>query len=249
VVTLGCVDLTKCFNGTVALDHVTLSLPPSGTLALIGPNGAGKTTLVNVLTGFLRPDAGRAFYGDAELTRLGPHAIVRAGVARTFQDLRLVKLITVVENVMLARQHQKGESFWRALTRFGVGVDERQHRGRALELLRLVGLERQEAETAGSLSFGQQKLLTLACCLATDARVVLLDEPVSGVHPATAEQILILLRRLGDDGKLIVFVEHDISAVKRTADRVIVMDEGQIVADGVPGDVLQRPEILEAYIE
>jgi len=245
---LRCENLSKSFDGTAALDGLTLALPTSGIFAIIGPNGAGKTTLLNVVTGFLRPDEGKVFLRDVELTRLPPHRIVRAGIARTFQDLRLIGLISVLENVMLARQNQKGERLWRALARVGVRTEEQANRQRAMELLGFVGLAGDAERPAGALSYGQQKLLTLACCLATEAGILLLDEPVAGVHPEMAEKILGLLAELRNDGKLIVFIEHDIPAVKQVAERVIVMDHGKFIADGVPDDVLERPEILEAYI-
>lgn len=245
---LRCDNLSKSFDGTVAIDRLTLSLPARGVLAIIGPNGAGKTTLLDVVTGFRRPDIGKVLLRDLDLTGLSPHRIVRAGIARTFQDLRLIQLISVLDNVMLARQNQKGERLWRALTRVGVRSEEQANRSRALELLEFVGLAGEATRLAGALSYGQQKLLTLACCVATEADILLLDEPVAGVHPDMAAKILGLLEELGRDGRLIVFIEHDIPAVKRVAERVIVMDHGKVIADGSPDDVLERPEILEAYV-
>ncbi len=238
----------KAFDGVHALDGVEFEFPSAGVVAIIGPNGAGKTTLLNVLTGFVRPDAGRFFLGDEEVTQLSPHEIARRGVARTFQDLRLITLVPVLENTMLARPGQKGEWLFHALFRFGLAREEARNREAARQWLRFVGLEDQAHEPAGELSFGQQKLLTLACCLATEARILLLDEPVSGVHPDMIAKILDLLRQLRDARKLVVFVEHDIAAVREVADHVIVMDEGKIVAQGSPQEVLVRPEIIEAYV-
>ena len=245
---LSCVNLCKSFGSTVALNGLALSLPATGLVAIIGPNGAGKTTLLNVFTGFLRPDAGDVFLGTRNLTRLPPHRIVHTGLARTFQELRLISLISVLDNVMLARPNQKGERLWRALTRIGVAVEDRANRARAMGLLDFVGLTDKANDAAGTLSYGQQKLLTLACCMATDARILFLDEPVAGVHPAMVEKILGLLQQLRADGKLVVFIEHDIPAVKQIAERVIVMDHGKVIADGTPREVLERQEILEAYI-
>ncbi|HKQ50361.1 MAG TPA: ABC transporter ATP-binding protein [Phycisphaerae bacterium] len=245
---LRCVNIRKSFDGTAVLDIAALSLPLSGFVAIIGPNGAGKTTLLNVVTGFMRPDEGKIFLDDVELTRLAPHRIVQAGLARTFQELRLISLISVLENVMLARQCQKGERLWRALTRIGVGANERANKERAMELLEFVGLAEKAHDMAGTLSYGQQKILTLACCIATDARILFLDEPVAGVHSQMAEKILGLLQTLHDDGKLVFFIEHDIPAVRQIAERVIVMDHGVVIADGPPHEVLERPEILEAYV-
>jgi len=245
---LGCEGLSKSFDGTQALQDVRLEFPATGIVALIGPNGAGKTTLLNVLTGFLRPDAGRFFLGERELTGLAPHRIARLGIARTFQDLRLISQVPVLENVLLARPNQKGERLLPALLRFGVAQEESRNREQAMRWLRFVGLDQKASEAAGELSYGQQKLLTLACCLASEGRILLLDEPVAGVHPDMVSQILDLLRQLRDQGRLVVFIEHDIAAVRHVADLVIVMDEGRIIAQGRPGEVLERPEIMEAYV-
>jgi ABC-type branched-subunit amino acid transport system ATPase component len=245
---LRCEELTKSFDGVRALAGVTPEFPSSGLVAIIGPNGAGKTTLLNVLTGFLRAESGRFFLDGKELTWVAPHKVARQGISRTFQDLRLIQQVTVLENVMLARPNQKGERLWHALFRFGVAAEEARNREEAMRLLRFVGLEEKAQEAAGELSYGQQKLLTLACCLATEARILLLDEPVAGVHPEMVAKILGLLRELKAMGKLVVFIEHDIAAVCQVADLVIVMDEGRIIAQGPPKEVLERPEIMEAYV-
>ena len=246
--TTGCDRLCKSFDGVYAVVDVTLELPESAVVAIIGPNGAGKTTLLNLLTGFLRPDSGRCFLGGRETTKLAPHQIARLGVARTFQDLRLIKQVSGLENVMLARPNQRGEGLLAALLRFGVAKEEAANREEAMRLLRFVGLADKATELAGELSYGEQKLLTIACCLATEARILFFDEPVTGVHPEIAGQILDVLRRISNDGKLVVFIEPDISAVRRVADLVIVMDDGRIITQGPPNEVLEQPEILEAYV-
>ena len=243
-----CEGLSKSFDGVHALVDVHLQFPNSGIVGIIGPNGAGKTTLLHVLTGFLRPDAGRCFFGEQETSHLPPHRIARLGVARTFQDLRLVLQVTVLENVLLARPAQRGEHLWPALLRFGVAEEEKRNREEALRLLHFVGLEANVSDLAGELSYGQQKLLTLACCLATEAKVMLLDEPVAGVYPQMVTHILELLCQLAANGKLVVFIEHDLIAVRQSAERIIVMDEGKVIAQGPPNEVLERPEIMEAYL-
>ncbi len=243
-----CEKLTKAFDGVHALEHVSTEIPPSGISAIIGPNGAGKTTLLNILTEFLKPDSGRCFLGGHEITYLAPQRIARLGISRTFQDLRLILQASVLDNVLLARPHQKGERLLGAVLGFGVNQEESQNREQAMRLLKFVDLDQKADDLAGELSYGQQKLLTLACCLATEATVLLLDEPVSGVHPQMASQILGLLRQLRAEGKVVLFIEHEISAVREIANHVIVMDEGKVIAEGAPGDVLERPEILEAYL-
>jgi ABC-type branched-subunit amino acid transport system ATPase component len=245
---LRCEGLRKTFDGVQALEGVTLNLPGKGISAIIGPNGAGKTTLLNVLSGFLRPEHGHCFLGDREITRLPPHKIARLGVARTFQDIRLILQVPLVENVLLARPRQRGERLLGALLRVGVAQEETRNREEAMRLLRFVGLDGKLDHLAGELSYGQQKLLTLACCLATEARILILDEPVAGVHPEMALRILALLRNLKDQGKVIVFIEHDIAAVRQLADHLVVMDDGKVIAEGTPIEVLERPEIMEAYL-
>jgi ABC-type branched-subunit amino acid transport system ATPase component len=245
---LRCENLSKSFGGIRALANFSLEFPTSGIVAVIGPNGAGKTTLLNVVTGFLRPSAGQAFLGKHELTHLPAHEIARLGIARTFQDLRLISQVSVLENVLVARPNQKGEGLLRALFRFGVAVEERKNNEAAMHWLKFVGLDGAAKHPAGDLSYGQQKLLTLACCLATEASVLLLDEPLAGVHPEMIERILGLFRELRDLGKLVIFIEHDIASVRSVADSVVVMDHGKIIAQGKPRDVLDRPEIIEAYV-
>jgi ABC-type branched-subunit amino acid transport system ATPase component len=245
---LRCENLSKSFDGTHALADLTLEFPSSGIVAVIGPNGAGKTTLLNVLTGFLAPQSGRFSLGEWELTGLAPHKIARLGITRTFQDLRLISQVSVLENVLLARPNQKGERLLPALLRFGVAAEEKLNHDESMRWLKFVGLADTAGQLAGELSYGQQKLLTLACCLATESKILLLDEPVAGVHPEMIQKILGLLSELRGQGKLIVFIEHDIAAVRQIADQVIVMDEGRIIAQGKPAEVLERPEIIEAYV-
>jgi ABC-type branched-subunit amino acid transport system ATPase component len=245
---LRCNGISKSFDGVRVLTGVTAAFAPQGVVAIVGPNGAGKTTLLNVITGFARADEGSCFLGEREITRMAAHRIAQLGIARTFQDLRLIASVPVLENVMLARPHQRGEKLLYALFRSGVAKEEAANRMEALRMLEFVGLEQRANELAGELSYGQQKLMTLACCLATEAKVLLLDEPVSGVHPEMVDKIVSLMKKLKEMGNLVIFVEHDLAAVRVAADRVIVMDQGKIIADGEPGEVLGRAEIMEAYI-
>ena len=246
--TLRCENLSKSFDGTRALADVSVTFPENGIVAVIGPNGAGKTTLLNVLTGFLAPQSGRFSLDGRELSGLAPHKIARLGITRTFQDLRLISQVSVLENVLLARPNQKGERLLPALFRNGVAAEEKLNHAEAMRWLKFVGLADAAGQLAGELSYGQQKLLTLACCLATEAKILLLDEPVAGVHPEMVQKILGLLSELRSQGKLVVFIEHDIAAVRQIADQVIVMDEGKIIAQGKPTEVLEQPEIIEAYV-
>jgi ABC-type branched-subunit amino acid transport system ATPase component len=247
-VSLSCRGVEKSFGGVRALSNIDLNFSSGRITSIIGPNGAGKTTLINILTGFLQPEAGKCFLGQQEISGLSVPRIARLGVGRTFQDLRMILGVPVLENLMLARPRQRGERLFGALLRLGLREEENSNYKEAIRLLRFVGLEQRASDLAGELSYGQQKLLSLACCLAMEAKIILLDEPVAGVHPNMAARILGVLQELRDQGKLIIFIEHDISAVRAVADHVVVMDQGQVIAQGVPGEVLERPEIVEAYL-
>lgn len=153
-----------------------------------------------------------------------------------------------LDNVLLAHPHQKGEQIGYALTRVGAAVQERNNRNKALETLRFVGLADQAQDKAGELSYGQQKFLTLACCLATEAHTLLLDEPFAGVHPTMIDQLIQVLHQGCQEGRRIIFVEHDLASVRRIADLVIVLDQGRVIATGNADEVLKRPEIMEAYV-
>jgi ABC-type branched-subunit amino acid transport system ATPase component len=247
---LRCVGLKKSFGGLQALHDVTLQFPRPGIIAIVGPNGAGKTTLFHVISGFIKPDAGRCFVREQETTGLPPYKIAALGVARTFQDLRLISQMTVLENVLLARPKQEGEHLLTALLQFSAArAEERSNLAAALRYLEHVGLDRMVEQRAAHLSFGQQKLLTLACCLATEAPILLLDEPLAGVHPEIAERILSLLGELARAGKLILFIEHALSAVAKVAEVAVLMDHGRIVAEGPAADLIRRPELMESYVD
>jgi ABC-type branched-subunit amino acid transport system ATPase component len=245
---LRCENISKTFNGVDALQAVSIDFPKSEIAAIIGPNGAGKTTLLNVFSGFIAPETGCCLLDEQEITHLPPYRIARSGISRTFQDLRLIGRLSARENVMLACPQQRGENILQALFSFSSVPEETHTREKASALLHYVGIEGVAAKRAEELSYGQQKLLTIACCLAMEASILLLDEPVAGVHPELRSQILSLLQELQNEDKLIVFIEHDIEAVQEIADTVIVMDTGSVIARGKPDSVLERQDILEAYL-
>jgi ABC-type branched-subunit amino acid transport system ATPase component len=248
VALLRCTGLRKAFGGVRALDGVDLDLEGGCLYAVIGPNGAGKSTLLDVLSGFLAPDEGRVFLEGRAITGLPPHRIARLGLARTFQHLRVFRELTALENVLLARPRRRRETILSALFSLGAAGEETGHRRVAGELLDFVGLAGKASEPAGRLSYGQQKLLNLACCLSLEPRILLLDEPVAGVHPEMIAKILDLLRQIRDQERLVVFVEHDVGAVRRSADRVLVLDQGRVLLQGAPFEVLDQAELLEAYL-
>jgi len=243
-------DVSFSYDGIAAVNRFSASIPAGSLVGLIGPNGAGKTTLFNLISSFIPLAEGDIRYNERSLKGWPPYKVAAAGIARTFQDLRLISRITVLENLLLANPRQPGEAFMGVLFRPGQNVlAERKNRQQAEEILAFIGLEEKRNNLASDLSYGQQKLLTLGCGLATGANLLLLDEPVSGIHPDMIEKILALLQELKSRGKTILFIEHNIEAVSRVADTVIVMDEGQKIAEGPPALVLKQPEILEAYLE
>jgi ABC-type branched-subunit amino acid transport system ATPase component len=246
--TLSCTGLYKSFDGVMALKDVSLSFRAGDVTALVGPNGAGKTTLLNVFSGFLLPDKGQCLFNSENIMCMRPHRIAELGIARTFQDVRLVRNLTALENVALAHPNQIGERLSRVILRVGLAKEEARIQKDALAILERVGLGGVTTRLAGELSYGQQKLLTLAVCLATRAHVILLDEPFSGVDPVTSTKLVELLNSLRQSQKILLFIEHDISAVLLVADRVVVMSEGTVLADGQPGQILARPDVLEKYL-
>lgn len=242
--------LSKSFDGIQAVSSFSYNLYGPGICALIGPNGAGKTTLFNVITGFTTADSGEVRYEGNDISSLRPFQISRLGIARTFQDLRLLYQVPVLDNVILGCPKQTGERWYNAFLRpRKVFQEERKNREQAEYWLDFVGLADYRYDLAEELSYGQQKLLSLACCLATEGNLLLLDEPVSGVNPDMIEKILELLEELASKGKTIFFIEHNIESVKEISDRVIMMDEGCLIADGAPEKVLDDAKIIEAYLD
>ncbi|MBC6952115.1 ABC transporter ATP-binding protein [candidate division KSB1 bacterium] len=243
-------NLSKTFDGLKAVEDFSCTIAKSKIVGLIGPNGAGKTTVFNIITGFLAADAGEIHYAGKNITRLPPYRIAHNGIVRTFQDLRLIASLPVIENILLARQKQTGEN-WLATFALRKKVLKEEHENRqiALDILNQVGLANKHEHLAGALSYGQQKLLTLACCLAAEADLLLLDERVSGVHPSMIEKMLALMAQLAASGKTILFIEHNLDVVMQVSDHVIVMDAGRKIMEGRPEAVKNDPEILEAYLE
>ena len=243
-------NLHKSFDGLKAVEGFSLSLESGKITSLIGPNGAGKTTVFNIVTGFLTPNSGTITFEQGRLTGLSPFGIARRGMARTFQNLRLFRKMTVLDNLLLSHQNQPGENFLNALFAYSDSSPENKRRlGKSLSLLEFVGLAEYRHELADNLSYGQQKLLTIACCLAMEPKLLMLDEPVSGVQPIMIEKITNILKELVEKEKKSVFlIEHDMDFVLRISDNVVVMDDGKKITEGTPEVVKNNPEILEAYL-
>jgi ABC-type branched-subunit amino acid transport system ATPase component len=242
--------LHKSFDGVKPLDGFSCRVERGEIVGLVGPNGAGKTTLFNVLTGFLAADSGCALCAGRTLTGLPPYKVTRLGIARTFQDLRLIRQMGVLDNVMLAFQDQHGENVLSALLRPSTWrkADLRNH-DTALALLDSVGLSEKTDDLAENLSYGQQKLLSLMCCLATGANLLLFDEPVAGIAPEMIERVISVIKALPGRGKTVVLIEHNMEAVAEVCDRVIFMDAGRNLAEGTPDEVRNDPRVIEAYID
>jgi ABC-type branched-subunit amino acid transport system ATPase component len=243
-------NLSKNFDGVQAVSDFSLTLQPRKITSLIGPNGAGKTTVFNVVTGFFPPTSGMVRYESQSVVGLSPWKIARLGISRTFQNLRLFHKLSALENVLLGRQDQNGERFLDALLSFTEKTAEHQANvEKAMSLLEFVGMAGHRAELAENLSYGQQKLLSIACCLASDPELLLLDEPVSGVQPAMIEKVDSILRELVEkQAKTVFLIEHDIEFVLRISDTVVVMDDGKKIAEGEPPLIRNNTEILEAYL-
>ena len=247
--TLQLENVTKHFDGTKAIDRVSLEFSNGKVTSLIGPNGAGKTTLFHLVGGTLRPDEGTIRYGRHILNSLRPWQIASLGVGRLFQDVRVFDQLSVLDNVLVAYPCQLGEGFWASLLlRKTMNKHERSRRESAEEWLRFVGLHPQAAVPAESLSYGQQKLLAIARLLGSDAEILLLDEPTAGVSPAMVELLLDLIRQLASQGRTVVIIEHNMSVVLDVSDWVYFLDHGEVAFLGLPDDVLGNPEVRDAYM-
>lgn len=243
-------DLDKNFDGIRALTRFSCLIREGEIVGLIGPNGAGKTTLFNVITGFLLPDSGKVEFRQTNLIGMQPHRIAAMGIARTFQKLRLIRRLSVLHNVLLCFRNQPGERVgniffrWRASAR-----KEIENLKIATSLLEEAGLAEKLYDPADSLSYGQQKLLSIVCCLAADANLLLLDEPVAGIAPAMVERILSIIRSISRQGKSVILIEHNIDAVMQVCDRVVFMDAGSKLSEGSPEEVRKDPRVIEAYLD
>ena len=241
-------DVRRRFGGltAVAVDHIDIQR--GAITALIGPNGAGKTTFFNLLTGFDRPNSGRWVFDGNELTGLSAHLIARRGMVRTFQLTKALARLRVIDNMKLGGAEQTGENFFRALVRPFWRDEESELERRADELLERFNLTHMRGEFAGELSGGQRKLLEMARALMAQPRLIMLDEPMAGVNPALAQTIIRHVQELRDDGLTVVFVEHDMDVVREISDWVVVMSEGEIVAEGRHSSIVANPAVIDAYL-
>ena len=244
------VGLQKTFGGVKALTNFSCSLREGEILGLIGPNGAGKTTIFNLITGFIYPDEGKVTFRGINLVGLPSHAIATVGIARTFQKLRLIQRLSVLENVLLFFKNQPGQQLLNIFFRWKESArQEAINRDTALSLIESVGLGDKIKELSQNLSYGQQKLLNLACCLASDSDLLLLDEPVSGIAPPLSEKILSIIKKLPTQKRSVILIEHNLDAVMQISDRVIFLDAGVKVSEGTPKTILNDPKVIKAYLD
>jgi branched-chain amino acid transport system ATP-binding protein len=240
--------VTRTFGGLTAVSVDHLEIQRGGITGLIGPNGAGKTTLFNLLTGFDQPDTGTWSYDGKSLGKLSPHQVARLGVVRTFQLTKALSRLTVLQNMLLGAQGQRGEGFFRALVPGMWRAQEKANTEKAMDLLQRFKLDAKKDDFAGTLSGGQRKLLEMARALMSDPQVVMLDEPMAGVNPALTQSLLGHVKDLREQGMTVIFVEHDMDVVRDISDWVVVMAAGRVIAEGPPESISQNQAVVDAYL-
>ena len=242
-------DLRKSFGGVNAVDGLDFHVKEGEILGVIGPNGSGKTTLFNLITGFLKPTAGKIHFQGKDIAGMRPHRIARLGVVRTFQLNLLFRSFTVLENVAHAYQLQRQTGTIGAFFRTkGVRDEEAHFLQKAEEVLELAGMSERRDQYARQLSYGWQKTLTLAIGLATQPKLLLLDAPITGIAPTRVEAIGKLIRDANENGVTICLIEHNVNLLMSLCDRIVALNFGQMMADGLPDEVAHNPNVVQAYL-
>ena len=235
-------QLSKNFYHLSALSLVSLSVEPGELLGLIGPNGSGKTTLFNCVTGVLRPSRGHVFYKGEDITRLSADAVYHRGISRTFQLIQLFPEMTVLENLLMAAQERTGTLFSRLFRR-----DETEEMDRALKLVEYLGLSGVKDNLAANLSYGQQKLLDFGMALMPTPQLILLDEPMAGVNPTMIKALVTHIQDLNAQGYTFVVIEHNMEVVMSLCRRIVVLSQGEKIAEGTPAEIHDNPAVMDAY--
>jgi branched-chain amino acid transport system ATP-binding protein len=243
-------QVRKEFGGLVATNDVDFTIPRGSIVALIGPNGAGKTTFFNQITGVYVPTSGSIVFDGAEVVGKPPHAIVELGVGRTFQNIRLFAQMTAIENVLVGMHcRTKGGIFGSIVRTPRVRREERESREKAIELLRYCGLPRRHEEYAGTLPYGDQRRLEVARALATDPKLILLDEPTAGMNPQETATFTDFVRRMRDEKEVtVLLIEHDMKVVMGVSERITVLEYGEKIAEGTPAEIQANERVIEAYL-
>jgi len=241
--------LSKYFGGLAAVNEVDLDVFDSEILGLIGPNGAGKTTLFNVISGFFPPTSGKVIFGGRDIVGLKAHEIAHLGISRTFQASTLFMRLSVLDNVFTGYHLSYKTSMWRRLLRRPSALKEEEMlRQRAMEILGVMGLASLKDELAANLPHGHQRVLGVCLALATNPKLLLLDEPVTGMNLSETQTMIDLIRQIRDRGITIVIVEHDMKAVMNLCDRISVLNYGKKIAEGLPQEIRENKEVIEAYL-
>ncbi len=242
-------SVSRHFGGLKVLQDVSFEVPQGGIFGLIGPNGAGKTTVINLITGLLPPTSGDILFAGASLVGRAPHRITEGGVARTFQNIRVFKEMTLLENVVVGMHARLGygAAQW-LLGLSGYRSIEQRARARAHELLTLMKLDHKAGDIADNLSYGEQRKLELARALATEPKLLLLDEPVAGMNSTEKTELMTVVRNIRDRGYTIFLIEHDMRFVMGLCEQIAVLNFGRIIAQGPPAQIRSDPQVIEAYL-
>ncbi len=240
--------LTKRFDGVTALDRVDIEVYPGELRSIIGPNGSGKTTLFNCITGYLKPEEGKIYYQDRDITHLAPDKISLLGIGRTFQNVSIFPSLTVIDNMLVSiQQHQEENDLKRILHTKSIRQLEAKAKERAFELLSMVKLYEHRDELAENLIYGQRKMLEFVCVLISDPPVIMLDEPAAGVNTSMVDEMKQHILNLNAKGKTILLVEHNIGMVMDISQRIVVLDYGKKIAEGTPLEIRKNELVREAY--
>jgi branched-chain amino acid transport system ATP-binding protein len=242
-------DISMHFGGVRAVDQVDLTVEEGQILGIIGPNGSGKTTFFNVLTGIYKPTFGQFFFRGDDITNWSPHRIAEVGIARTFQNIRLFQNMSVLENILVGEHTKLKATLGGALLRTPAQrQDEASAREKAEELLDFVGLSDRSAEYAANLAYGEQRRLELARAMASQPRLLLLDEPTAGMNPSEAGQVMELIQDIRALGVTIMLIEHNMQVMMGTAERIVALDAGAKIAEGTPQEIQYNEDVIQAYL-